>query len=117
MNHARDRPSEQAPKRQLPVITAIIYTDDTGKQSVLGAAVGEPEVSGIARASAAPIASGNAVLALYEPAVPRCNACNCFAPLTAGDKALCSLHSRVQPHYIPADGSGYCHEHAEARQP
>ena len=107
-----------ADKRKLPVITAIIYTDDTGKQSVLGAAVDEPEVSGIARASSATITSGDAALSLYEPVVPRCKTCKHFTKDWDEDTGH---HWFYCPHIEhddlpPQDGSGYCWLHPEAKR-
>lgn len=54
--------------------------------------------------------------AQFEPSVPRCKTCNCFAVLTSGDQALCALSSRTQPYYVPRDGSGHCFEHPEANR-
>jgi hypothetical protein len=105
--------------RKLPVITAIIYTDDTGRHSVLGAAVDEPEVSGIIRASAAPIASGCAVVSLFDPAVPRCKTCDSYTSCHVWTMNNPS-HSRCShpngPRVIPSDGSGYCYLHSEAKR-
>jgi hypothetical protein len=97
--------------RKLPVITAIIYTDDTGKQSVLGAAVDEPEVSGIARASSVPIASGDAVLSLYIPDIPRCRTCDFYKEhMNLPGLMICVRHITAE-HDVSVDG--YCDQHSE----
>src|SRR5512138_1478328 len=46
----------------------------------------------------------------FEPAVPRCKTCDCFRVRAYGNTAFCNGSLKND---VPADGSGYCHEHEE----
>lgn len=52
----------------------------------------------------------------FEPAVPRCKTCNRYSPPhhETSRYGWCRM-SQKEEKAVPPDGSGFCHEHTEAK--